>query len=254
MPVDVLPDELLQACFATLSVRALARAGRTCVRWRVVASRDELWRALCIARWPSTTSLNVVNHRTFYRQRVYRQRPWRLSDYTLILDGTLNGGAFSLALPLSSATAEGTVLTWACAQLAWHPGTVPHIHLEDVALWREKTQQLVQLHDGSTAFGTASMVEYEDEEVASLRDGSIKPYHLMWSEYESSEDHCYAWRLRYTNGELVFSQVGCNFGLGDIGHTDLSESRPQDEDELRRFFSPVRDEEALLQYVSHMFA
>jgi len=254
MAIDALPDELLAACFAALSAHSLTRAARVCTRWRDVASRDELWRALAIARWPSTTSLNIVNHRKFYKQRAQRQRPWQRSDYTLILDGTLNGGAFSLALPFSSATAEGSLLTWACAELVWQDGTLPHIDLKDLTLWREKSQQLVQLHYGSTAFGTASLSFYEDENVESLRDGSIKPYHLVWSDHESREDECFAWRLRYTNGELMFSLVGCNFGLGDLpGEIGLSDSRAQDEDELRHFFAPVRDEEAFLHYVSHVF-
>ena len=90
MSIDLLPDELLAACFAALSARSLTRAARACTRWRGIAGRNELWRALCSSRGPSTTRLKVLCHRTFYMQRARRQRPWRISDYTLLLDGELH--------------------------------------------------------------------------------------------------------------------------------------------------------------------
>lgn len=266
MSIDLLPDELLAACFAALSARSLTRAARACTRWRGIAGRNELWRALCSSRWPSTTRLKVLCHRTFYMQRARRQRPWRISDYTLLLDGELNGGAFSLSLPLASATADGGILTWACTQLAWQTGTVPVFVLESVALWCERTQQLAQL-DCTDVGGTAAINEEDerDDEVwEGWRDGTIKPYHLLYADFGIDDFvneppvglhmppavRNFAWRLRYMNGTMIFALVSCAFDDNEGPPHELTWPDAQ-ENELQPFISPV-SEAVLLQGVSLM--
>ena len=223
MPIDTLPDELLAACFAAMSARSLARAALVCVRWRGLASRDEIWRPLCLARWPSTARLNVANYKKFFMQRkklTKKLQPQKM-DYTLLLDGTLNGSKFSVSLPLAAAAADGGELTWACAQLAWQPGTVPDIDVKDAVLWRESTQQLAKL-DGQRLGGTADIKEQQrgEEDWEGWRDGSIKPFHVWSADFDIDEfvngppeDNLarFGWRVRYMNSSVVFSLVGCLF-------------------------------------------
>ena len=258
MPIDALPDELLAACCAALSVSTSVRAMGFSTRWRQVV--NSVWRARCTRRWPSTAHVGVLNYVKFYVQRQRKLPPFAKKDYMLLLDGTLNGSNFSVSLPLVEAAADGGVLTWACAALTWQTGTVPVFVLKSIALWRESTQQLAQL-DGAGVGGTAGIKEEErDEEVwEEWRDGTIKPYNLFYADFGIDDFvnetpvawhhpavRKFAWRLRYMNGSVVFALVDCIFGDDEPWQL---EGVDVDEAQLAPFIEPV-SEEVFLQGLS----
>lgn len=246
MPVDALPDELLVECFRTLSVASSLHALRVSTRWRRVV--NTAWRERCNSRWPATAQLNVLNHIKFYAQRAWQMqmREYEKTDYTMLVDGSVDSKPFSLAMPLAAAAADGGMLIWPSPGLTWQQGTVPTIVLSSVAVWREPTQQISTLyttmlytaghHAGIHGSAETKIGMRNDEVFDSWRNGSSMPFHLLKAEFgkdffeyleldneaEARANNSFLWRLHYLNGSLSFSVVE-RLGVDLLDEPDASE-------------------------------
>jgi hypothetical protein len=120
MPLFILPDDLLATCLANVEVRVLVRSSAVCRTLRRVTSREELWRSLCVLKYPSVARLSgVASYRALFVQRAKRHEPHltplpiALSDVQLVLDyklqwrtyddGTAGEETISCTLPLAAA-------------------------------------------------------------------------------------------------------------------------------------------------------
>ena len=116
LALDVLNGDLLTAFVRWIREgRDLAVAGAVCREWRAAADVPQLWRILCIARWPSCAEVLPANSnawRTLYIQRSRPQRRPRprttLESCKLLIEVP---GLLSRALPLSAFDQNG-----------YHPG------------------------------------------------------------------------------------------------------------------------------------
>lgn len=106
--------DLLHLILSHADGQAVMRAGATCKQLRTLATKDRLWREICVKTWPCTTRLRTqpTDHRTFYFQRIrsFDSPPSQppeidVNTVALMIDGEVCG-PFSEVLYFADAKVE----------------------------------------------------------------------------------------------------------------------------------------------------